>query len=208
MPGNSTEWLSLSAAADVLGVHPGTVRSWSDRGILPVHKTQGGHRRYLRSELELWQKSQNETADVALVVQTALRTTRMQITEGRLNEEEWYKKLDAEARQQYRESGRALLQGLINALSAQGPWDKSEAESLGYEYATRGRRAGLNSLDATHAFLFFRKVLIESMLSVFESAAIRSPHAWGEMFRMVTDFTDHILVTLLYSYDKHQRSVR
>lgn len=32
------EWLSLSDAAEVLGVHPSTVRLWSDKGVLPVHK--------------------------------------------------------------------------------------------------------------------------------------------------------------------------
>ena len=42
------EWLSLSDAAKLLGVHPSTVRLWSDKGALPVHKTQRGHRRYKR----------------------------------------------------------------------------------------------------------------------------------------------------------------
>jgi excisionase family DNA binding protein len=51
------EWLSLSDAAQFLGVHPSTVRSWSNQGALPVHRTQGGHRRYLRSEMELWLQS-------------------------------------------------------------------------------------------------------------------------------------------------------
>ncbi|MBM3126742.1 MAG: MerR family DNA-binding transcriptional regulator, partial [Chloroflexi bacterium] len=36
------EWLSLSDTAKVLGVHPSTVRLWSDKGLLPTHKTQGG----------------------------------------------------------------------------------------------------------------------------------------------------------------------
>ncbi|MCK4977066.1 MAG: helix-turn-helix domain-containing protein, partial [Anaerolineales bacterium] len=48
----SNEWLSLSDAAEILGVHPSTVRKWSDEGVLPVRRTKGGHRRYLRSEVE------------------------------------------------------------------------------------------------------------------------------------------------------------
>ena len=47
----SMEWMSLGDVAKLLGVHPGTVRKWSDQGMVPTHRTQGGHRRYMRSEL-------------------------------------------------------------------------------------------------------------------------------------------------------------
>ncbi len=45
------EWLSLSDAARLLGVHPSTVRLWSDKGVLPTHRTSGGHRRYTHQML-------------------------------------------------------------------------------------------------------------------------------------------------------------
>jgi excisionase family DNA binding protein len=203
------EWLSLSKAAQVLGVHPSTVRSWSDQGVLPVHRTQGGHRRYLRSEIDLWMQAQRgEAAEFNLVVQDALRNTRFQIGEGRLNSESWYSKLDEEARRQYRESGRALLRGMISAISSSGRPDMTEAEALGYEYASRGNRYNLSSVDATHAFLFFRNVLLESTLSAFEAASVRSPHAWSAMFRRITEFTDCILVKLLETYELYQRPNR
>ena len=203
------EWLSLSGAAEALGVHTSTVRSWSDQGNLPVHRTQGGHRRYLRSEIEIWLHAQRgETVQLDLVVQNALRSTRFQISEGRLNSEEWYQKLDEDARQQYRVSGRALVQGLLQAITTTGSVDRTEADALGYEYASRGHRHGLNSVEATHAFLFFRNMLLESTLTAFESAAVRSPHAWSDMFRRMTEFTDEILVKLLETYELYQRPYR
>ncbi len=204
------DWLSLSDVAQILGVHPSTVRSWSDQGILPVHRTKGGHRRYLRSEVDLWLLAHraNGASEANLVFQNALRNTRFQISEGRLASERWYAKLDDEAREQYRSSGRALLQGLIHALNSGGKEALSEAEALGYEYASRGRRYGLNSVDAAHAFLFFRNVLVESMLSVYEAAAVQSPHAWSNMFRKVNEFTDQILITILETYEAYQRAGR
>ena len=203
----SNEWLSLSDAAEILGVHPSTVRKWSDEGVLPVRRTQGGHRRYLRSEVELWMQSQrpDEPADVHLVVQSALRNTRFQISEGRLNEEAWYKKLDEDARAKYRKSGRTLLQGLIGYLASDGKAAKAEAQAVGFEYASRGKRYGLSIADAANAFLFFRNVLLESMLSMYEEASVRSPYAWSDMFRKVNAFTDHILVTLLETYTAFER---
>jgi excisionase family DNA binding protein len=197
-----TEWLSLSGAAHLLGVHPSTVRSWSDQGSLPVHRTQGGHRRYKRSEVELWMQSQRShaPADANLVVQNALRLTRFQISEGRLAQESWYQKLDDEARGQYRSSGRTLLQGLINSLNSDGSAATAEAEGLGYEYAARARRYALTNVEAVNAFLFFRTVLFESMLGVFEAAAVQSPAAWSELFRTTLEFTDRILITLMETY--------
>lgn len=204
------EWLGLSDVAEVLGVHPSTVRSWSDKGVLPVHRTQGGHRRYRRSEIELWMHSKRAegTNDVDLVVQTALKTTRVHITEGHLAKESWYEKLDENAREQYRMSGRTLMQGLIGYLSSNGRLAEAEARALGYEYAARGRRYGLNIADAAHAFLFFRNVLLDSMLAVYEAASVSSPHAWGRMFRKINAFTDQILMTLMETYEAYEGKER
>lgn len=206
----SGEWLNLSAVAKILGIHPSTVRNWSDQGVLPVHRTKGGHRRYLRNEIELWLYSQRADgpADVNLVVQKALHNTRFQLSEGRLKAESWYMKLDDEARDQYRASGRSLLQGLIGYLASNGDEADAEAHAVGYEYASRGRRYGLSVTDAAHAFLFFRSVLMEAMLDVYEAAAVRSPYAWGDMFRKINSFTDRILMTLMETYEAYDKGNR
>jgi excisionase family DNA binding protein len=200
-------WLSLSEVAGLLGVHPSTVRSWSDRGLLPYQRTQGGHRRYQRNEIELWIQAQRaeEPADIGLVVQNALRTTRFQVSEGRLAQEGWYARLDDEAREQYRRSGRTLLQGLINYLNSDSSKAGSEAETIGYEYASRAHRCGLNEIDAVHAFLFFRSLLMDSMLAVYEAAVVHSPNAWSSMFRRVNSYTDEIMIALLETYDAYRR---
>ncbi len=201
------QWLSLSDVAELLGIHPSTVRVWSDKGTLPVHRTQGGHRRYLRSELELWVQSQRSdgASEAHLVVQNALKNTRFQISEGRLQAEAWYQKLDEEARAQYRRSGRQLLEGLFNFMASHGKEAAAEGRSLGYEYASRGRRYGLSTAEAMHAFLFFRNLLMDSMLTVYEAAAVQSPAAWSDMFRKINQFTDQILVTLLETYEAYER---
>jgi len=203
----SSQWLGLSDVAGLLGVHPSTVRNWSDQGVLPVHRTKGGHRRYLSSELDLWMQAQatNGHQDATLVVQNALKSTRFQISEGRLSAESWYAKLDDDAREQYRRSGRTLLQGLNDYLVADPIKAEAEAQSLGFEYASRGRRYGLNATEAVNAFLFFRNVLIESMLAVYEAASVQSPFAWSDMFRKINAFTDQILITLLKTYADYER---
>ena len=201
------DWLNLSEVASMLGVHPSTVRSWSDQGHLPAHRTQGGHRRFRRNEVELWiQTHRNEGVDEGhLVMQAALQNIRVQVSEGTLENESWYQKLDEEARIQYRRSGRALLQGLMDALATDGDYDTSEARSLGFEYASRGWRRGLSAAEASRAFLFFRNVLLEAMLSTYEEATIQSPKAWSEIFRKIYQVTDQIQIVLLETYEAYQK---
>ncbi len=204
----SDEWLSLSEVAGMLGVHPSTVRLWSDQGHLPVHRTQGGHRRYRRYDVDLWLKSQSAHGpdESNTMIQNVIKRTRFEIGEGRLEAESWYQKVDNVAREQYRRSGRALLQGLMKSPSADEAENAVEARALGYEYAALGHRYSLNSVDAARAFLFFRNLLLEGVFAVYESASVRSSTAWGEMLRKINAFTDQILLTLLESYETYPHS--
>lgn len=199
------EWLTLSDAADLLGVHPSTVRLWSDKGAIPVHKTQGGHRRYKRSEILLWAESNSRSGEEALepegMMNEVVKNVRMQISEGRLREESWYQKLDEDARAQYRMSARSLFQGLMTYLAASGADAATEAYAIGYEYASRARRYNLSYVDAAKAFLFFRDALIESVIKVYGEANVPAKRA-AEMYTKIHTFTDEILISLLETYRK------
>jgi excisionase family DNA binding protein len=196
------DWLSLSDAARLLGVHPSTVRLWSDKGVLPTHRTSGGHRRYRRNEVLLWAKTAREIrVEPENILSTAMKNVRMQIAEAHLESEHWYRKLDENARKQYRESAYSLSQGLMTYLASEHE-DDFEAHAIGYEYASRARRYGLSAVDATRALLFFRNALIESVMKVYREANILSGKAWEEMLHKMHTFTDQILVSLLETYYK------
>jgi excisionase family DNA binding protein len=204
------EWLSLSEAAQQLGVHPSTVRSWADHGYLPSQRTQGGHRRFRRSDVELRMHTRGESAapEAPSVYANVLRNTRVQISESNLEEESWYRKMDNEAREQYRLSGRSLVQGLIGHLTSSDEGLEAEAKSLGYEYASRGQRVGLTSVEAAHAFQFFRTSVIDAILAAYENADVRSPQIWSDLFRKMNSFSDLIIITLLDTYESLQHGAR
>lgn len=199
------DWLSLSNAAKLLGVHPSTVRLWSDKGTIPVHKTQGGHRRYKRSEIILWAESNSKSREDAIepegMMNEVVKNVRMQISEGRLQEESWYQKLDEDARVQYRMSARSLFQGLMTYMSTNGKEAETEAYAIGYEYASRARRYSLSYVDAARAFLFFRDTLVESVIKVYGEAKVPAKRA-TEMYTKIHTFTDEILISLLETYRK------
>lgn len=199
------EWLTLSNAAKLLGVHPSTVRLWSDKGALPVHKTEGGHRRYKRGEILLWAETNSKSREEAIepegMMNEVVKNVRMQISEGRLQEESWYQKLDEDARVQYRMSARSLFQGLMTYVATNGKESATEAYAIGYEYASRARRYQLSYVDAAKAFLFFRDTLVESVIKVYTEANVPSRKA-TEIYAKMHTFTDDILVSLLETYSK------
>ena len=199
---DTREWLTLTQAAKILGVHPSTVRAWSDKGQIPVHRTEGHHRRYLRSEIELWQRASRQApaSDSENLIQHAMRQLHFKIKDGLLESEPWYQKLDEDARQQYHKSGITLVQGLSNYLSSEGDNALAEAVSLGYEYASRGCRYNLNHVEATRAFLFFRNLLLNAITSVYWDSNIQSSSVWQEMLYKFQGFTDQILLSLLETY--------
>jgi excisionase family DNA binding protein len=196
------EWLSLSSVAQMIGVHPSTVRLWSDKGAFPVHRTFGGHRRYLRSEVELWLQTAREkqVMEPVSAMQNAVGMVRMKIADGRLEAEPWYQKLDQEARAQYRLSGMNLVRGLMNSLVGDGTDAATESYALGYDYASRARRYGLSNVESTQAFLFFRNTLLEALVNAYEESRVPPGLAWGEMLNKMHNFTDQILVNLLKTY--------
>lgn len=208
MRDNINEWLTLTQAAELLGVHPSTVRQWSDKGYMPVHRTEGKHRRYRRSEIELWAQTarQSNAAGPENIIQHALSQIRFQIGEGRLEAESWYQKFDEEARCQYRQSGRVLVQGLANYIASDGQDAIAEAHSFGYEYASRGRRYDLKHIEAVQAFLFFRNILLEAMISVYRESNIPSGAAWHEMLHKIHAFTDQIMLSLLETYQAFENN--
>ena len=195
------KWLSLSGAAKILGVHPSTVRLWSDKGILPTHKTQGGHRRYKGNEISLWAESNQMPGDIEpeRMMQEVIKNVRMQISDGHLQAEAWYQKLDENARTQYRMSARSLFHGLMTYVATNGAEAESEAYAIGYEYASRAHRYSLNYVDAARAFLFFRNTLIDSVIKVYREANMPSGQT-AEIFGKIHVFTDDILISLLQTF--------
>src|SRR5690349_7942068 len=99
------EWLSLREAAELLGIHPATVRLWADRNELPSRRTNGGHRRFRRSDIEarLRQDTERKTRPAAqLLVQSVLGRVRFAFTDGTLKTLSWYEHFDDSALEAYR----------------------------------------------------------------------------------------------------------
>lgn len=53
-------YLTPNEAAALLMVAPATLRVWADKGLLKAHTTAGGHRRFLREDVDDFQRERNQ----------------------------------------------------------------------------------------------------------------------------------------------------
>jgi len=198
------EWLSLREAAEMLGMHPATVRLWADRNELPSRRTNGGHRRFRRSDIEarLRQEVEHKPRPAAqLLVQSVLGRVRFAFTDGTLNTLPWYEHFNESARDAYRSLGRRVLELLLRALTDDTSSEdlRAEAIQLGKEYGSITRDSHVPVADAVRAFLYFHSLVDESVLQLVEvqGARERQDIPWVESLYQVQALTNEILPALI-----------
>src|SRR5262245_31208766 len=109
------EWLSLAEASELLGIHPATLRQWSDEGKIKVFRTPGGHRRFTRCELDRFlAASQGEQVQPATLARAALSRTRSDIASA---PHSWKQSLSEAEVERKRRTGRQLLGLMVQYMS-------------------------------------------------------------------------------------------
>ena len=198
------EWISLSEAADLLGIHPATVRLWADRNELPSRRTNGGHRRFRRADIEARLRQDNEPRSnpaAQLLIQSVLGRVRFAFTDGTLNTLPWYEHFDEQAREAYRLLGRRVLELLLRAVTDGTHKDelRRDAIQLGIEYGTITHSSHVPVADAVRAFLYFRTLIDESVLQLAEVRGTRDHQdiPWLESLNQIQTITNEILPALI-----------
>ncbi len=206
------EWLSLREAAEILGIHPATVRLWADRNELPSRRTSGGHRRFRRADIEARLRQETEPkADPAaqLLIQSVLGRVRFAFTDGTLNTFPWYQHFNDVARDAYRQLGRRLLDLLLRVLNDGTHKDqlRQEAIQLGREYGSITRQSDVPVADAVRAFLYFRTLIDEGLLQLAEVRGSRDHDVlWLESLHQIQAITNEILPALIDAALNHGSS--
>lgn len=201
----TSEWVSLRKAADILGVHPATVRNWADKGELPTRRTAGGHRRFNRDDLAHYAHAEGELQpmEVQVIIQSALGSTRMQIGSDSLNELPWYAAMSNASREAMRKQGREVLEALRRFLANGAPDEQlSDAIRLGKDYAQALSDDKLTLPQATRGFFFFSDFVINSILNWSELAQPRSSSEWANLLQQVNTFTNTMLLSIIEYYEE------
>ncbi len=200
-----SEWVSLRKAADILGVHPATVRNWSDKGEIPTRRTPGGHRRFNKDDLFNYAQSHGELQpmEVQVIIQNALGSTRMQISEDNLHEVPWYSAMSDSGRADMRQQGRLVLD-TIRRYVARGAPDTMlpEAITLGKDYAKLLSADDLSLPQAMRGFFYFSDFVINSILTWSELSQPRNSSEWANLLRDVNTFIHTMLLSIVEYYEE------
>jgi excisionase family DNA binding protein len=202
----ASEWVSLGEAAEIIGVHPATIRQWAERGELPFRRTPGGHRRFRRADLQQWLTSHRVTlpAEVQVIVQSALGRARMDIGDRqKLIKLAWYGRLSAEAREMMRQQGLRLMDSLMRYLTnAETDTELQTAQDIGTTYGRVLKSQGLLLSQALQGYFYFADFLQEAILHLSESNTSRPAGNWSDLLRQLNRFTREILVAMAVVYEE------
>jgi excisionase family DNA binding protein len=206
MSTNTKDWLSLTEACDLLGVHPTTLRRWVDGGDVPHFRTPGGHRRFRTADLVAWMAGEQTTALVPqseALVQSAVGLTRQEMAQQHVSREPWYAAFGQEEdRQQMRDTGRRLFGLAIQYMSRTRDHEMilQEGQRIGEFYGQQSAEHNVSLVDTVRALFFFR----ESLLRAAKPGQI-SPGQYDaedvRIHRQLRHFLDEVMYACLASYE-------
>ena len=189
-----SQWLSLRDACRLLDVSNTTLRQWADNGYLRVYRTPGGHRRFLRDDVESFANAPEQAQEQGredAIEDSALRKIRRSLSRNDVVKQSWYQSVEEEGKDRMRLFGRRLLSLL---LQESGPRRRrqellEEAHMLGREYGTEMSERGVSLKDTIEAFVFFRTMVLDSTNS----------GAWNR----IIEAADRVLVGMADSYQTY-----
>ncbi|MEF3275096.1 MAG: helix-turn-helix domain-containing protein [Chloroflexus sp.] len=199
-------YLSLSAASRLLGVHTSTLRRWADEGAIPVYITPGGHRRFARADiLALAARRPLPAQSISNVLATrALAQTRSELTNPAAVPA-WVLHLSEQDRQAWRRVGQQLMGVVLRYVSAHDEHSPllEEARAIGQSYARLARTAGLPLTDAVAAALFFRDSLVEAAMDLPEEAYVR-PAESARLLRRISRVANEVQLAVVAGYEAEE----
>ncbi len=206
MSENQKEWLSLSEASALLGVHPATLRRWADSGNFPCLRTPGGHRRFRTADVATWTQGMQTTAlapQSESLVQSAVGYTRQEMARKHVSHESWYTAFEREEdRQQMRDTGRRLFGLAIQYMSRTREHEPvlQEGRRIGEFYGRQSAEHSISLVDTVRALFFFR----ESLLRAAKPGQAHPGQYDAEdvrIHRQLRHFMDEVMYACLVSYE-------
>jgi DNA-binding transcriptional MerR regulator len=201
------EWLELSQAAKILGVHPSTLRRWADLGKIAHSHTLTGRRRFgldavERARLEMRPAAGTLPTHLAAQIESDTRHfVHHPSGQFSLREKDWLARLSEEQILLFRYSGQRLL-GLMLQYISRGSGTEpfmTEARHVAADYGLICYKAGLTIAQTADAFLHFRRSILETMQAATGLAGTTDQDG-HRIFLRTIDFFDILLVATIESF--------
>jgi excisionase family DNA binding protein len=197
-------WLSLSDAAERLGVHFTTLRRWADAGAIESLRTPGGRRRFRLAAIDefIRHRQFSNGGYLPAPAETHLiGTARSALENAGTNNTPWMERLSIEQRFQFRQTGNRLTVLLMQYTNhvENNQLFLQEAKRIAAEYGLICIEASIPLTQAIRAFQFFQRSILGAIHETDFLAAINEPKS-QELFQHASYFFDEALIALVEPY--------
>ena len=205
------DWLSLSEASALLGVHPTTLRRWANAGDIACFRTPGGHRRFRLADLVAWTQGAKQSTALApqsdTLVQSAVGYTRQEMARKHVSHESWYTAFEHEEdRHRMRDTGRKLFGLAIQYMGRTHEHEPvlQEGRRIGKFYGQQSAERGVSLADTVRALFFFRESLLraarpgQAQPGQYDDEDVR-------IHRQLRHFMDEVMYACLDSFEATSR---
>lgn len=198
------KFLSITKAAAYLGVHPLTLRNWTEKGEITFYRTPGGHRRFRQSDLVDFLAQMNQGVAETALVATTHQALKRAISIGPGHpvavRPVWQQNLSEKQRATMRGLGKRLL-GMTLHYAA-GTADDSTLEKgreLGQDYGQVVNSFGWSITEAVATFNFFRDSVIDSTFDA-QHADVSQSH----LYQRLNHFFNEVLLAMIQSAESQE----
>ena len=159
--------ISLGEASRILGVKEATLRHWSNRGLVKVVRTKGGHRRFNIDEIRsiTHQSPAFSVAEARNLEEEALRRIRHRLRRGSQAQKFWRQGMPNGILRRFHIFGRRVLSLLIQSGSETRPRARvlEEARLLGHEHGMEMCAQTRSVVSTLSAYVFFRDCALDAL---------------------------------------------
>jgi excisionase family DNA binding protein len=200
----SENWLELSEAAEILYIHPSTLRRWADAGKVGYRRTAGGRRQFDRATIENAHKGMQQLSAPTTTEQIETRTrdfASQHVRDLAAWQQGWLTRLNEEQMMVFRYSGQRLLGLMMQYISRNDNADTflDEAKRIARDYGVIFFKIGLTVSQAAAAFLYFRRSILESVQATAGLGGANDQDG-QRIFIRTSDFYDALLVSAIESH--------
>lgn len=199
---DNRRWLTLKDAADVLGIHYTTLRTWADNGDIPVFRTPGGHRRFQLGDLRRFlesRASQSQLASVDHLMSAALSHVRQEIDKLPATPGGWRAEITPGSVESNRERGRKLFALALNFLIRPEQRERllADGRAIGREYGAEAAQSHLSLAETGRAVQFFRRQLLDVVRrdEVLDAEDV-------QIRQLIAQYLDEVLYAVLDGYEQ------
>lgn len=204
---SSSNWLTLGAAAQILGVSESTIRRWADTGEIRSYRTSGGHRRILEEDVRHIVAGNNQPAgnsDTDRISDLALARVKRRLTrERKTHGGTYFEGLDEAQRDRLRVVGRQLVDLFARYVSSGTRKERfiDDARVIGHEYGHTLVGAGFRLTGAVSIFNSMRRSLEETASQIATEADLPSDQV-VETVESILSLADTVLEGMAEVYEQ------